>query len=71
MRRAWVITLALLAPAFVAAAESSAPFFARVVGVTPSNSLLIETGGKPTQLVLAFISIPIGRQPYADEAHAV
>jgi hypothetical protein len=44
----------------------------RVVSVTPSNSLIVANPqGERSQVVLAYLSIPSGRQPYADRAAAV
>lgn len=72
MRTAWVIGISLLAPAMLWAEEAPPPFFARVAAITPANSLVLETGPeKQQQVVLAFISIPMGNQPYAEQAHAV
>lgn len=58
----------------IASASGSAapPFFGQVVSVTESNSLVISRdSGDRVQVVLAFLSIPLGDQPYADRAHRI
>lgn len=52
--------------------SSSAAGLWRVVSVTPSNSLIVaDPQGERSQVVLAYLSMPSGRQPYADRAAAV
>ena len=48
------------------------PFFARVLEVTPANSLIVEVeGGARQQVVLAFLSIPKTDQPYGKRARQI
>ena len=48
------------------------PFFAKVEGITATNSLIIKKdGGDRAQLVLAFLSIPTLEQPYGRRAQQV
>lgn len=75
--RPWVVTrlrgLALVALCVAAtSASGGGAGLWRVVSVTPSNSLIVaDPTGERSQVVLAYLSIPSGRQPYADRAAAV
>ena len=62
--------LPLLACALPARSQTAALW--HVEGITPSNSLVtVDQQGVRRQLVLAYLSIPAGRQPYADRAAKV
>ena len=62
--------LPLLACALPARSQTAALW--HVEGITPSNSLVtVDQRGVRRQLVLAYLSIPAGRQPYADRAAKV
>lgn len=62
----------LFFPPFVLAGEQAPPFFGTVVEVSKANSLMVkQAGGDITQVTLAFLSIPIGNQPYASRAHQI
>lgn len=72
LRFVWVLGVILISTASLSASEPPPSFFGRVASITPANSLILETGQQTQQqVVLAFISIPAGSQPYADQAHAV
>jgi len=48
------------------------PFFAKVEGVTVTNSLIVrKDGGDQQQVVLAFLSIPTLDQPYGERSNQV
>lgn len=48
------------------------PFFAKVEEITRSNSLIVvPDGGSRTQVVLAFLTIPMLNQPYGARAHDI
>lgn len=66
----WVVLV--LFSTVVWAQEEQPPFFAKVIEVTSTNSLVVETEGNGRQqVVLAFLSIPMGNQPYAARAHEI
>jgi endonuclease YncB( thermonuclease family) len=68
LRGVALVALCLAAPSV----SGSAAGLWRVVSVTPSNSLIVANPqGERSQVVLAYLSIPSGRQPYADRAAAV
>lgn len=73
MKNAGLLFLTFLLSAHLHAQEDAAPpFFAKVLAVTAANSLIVQPeGGERTQVVLAFLSIPVGEQPYSKRAHAI
>lgn len=69
----WRCKLALLAVFLpIALANGQAATIWRVEAVSPRNSLICVDGtGARRQVVLAYLSIPAGNQPYADRAAQV
>ena len=65
--------LALLAALLpVGAANAQVATIWRVAAISPANSLIcLDEHGTPRQVVLAYLSIPAGRQPYGVRAAAV
>jgi len=65
-----MLALLALMGAHPASSQTGAPW--RVESVTSSNSLVtVDSQGVRKQLILAYLSIPSGRQPYADRAAQV
>lgn len=64
------VTTLLIPPLCVADEHTSPPpFFAKVAGITASNSLIVrKDGDEHVQVVLAFLSIPTTEQPYGMRA---
>jgi endonuclease YncB( thermonuclease family) len=67
------LTAAVLAASLpVAFAAAQTATLCRVESVTPRNSLIcVDDKGARRQVVLAYLSIPAGQQPYADRAAQV
>jgi len=69
-----LLSLLLLNPPYsvAKAGEQAPPFYGTVVEISRANSLMVkQEGGEFTQVTLAFLSIPVGNQPYAHRAHQI
>lgn len=67
-----LLVFILALPPTAVAQQAAPPFFAKVKGVTERNSLVVvDEQGNARQVVLAFLSIPFGDQPYSTRARAV
>jgi hypothetical protein len=80
MKRAAIFVLLFLSSSLVIAQDAldedldlaPQPFFAKVLSITSANSLIVQSDAdERRQVVLAFLTIPVGTQPYAKRAHQV